>query len=166
MRLVKSIIYSLLLLISVGHCNNSLEKGEEKKLATHPTPDTSSNPKVAVKVNKKYDAHGNLIKFDSTYTYIYTSKGMDSIKVAMDTLINRFKSTYKNGFSGVLNKRLDELFLNDSLFKYDFLNDDFFTKRFNLNTQRLNEAFQEVDSLKNAFLNQSLKKQPKKKINR
>lgn len=35
----------------------------------------SNSPQTDVKVNKEYDENGNLIRYDSTYTYFYSSDG-------------------------------------------------------------------------------------------
>jgi hypothetical protein len=117
------------------------------------------NPKVNVKVNKKYDDKGNLIRYDSTYSYVYSSGGKDSVKESVDSVFKRFRSYYNENFSANMDKKLNELFWNDSLFKYDFMNKDFFSKRFELNEERMDTIFREMDSLKNEFL-----KKPKKEL--
>jgi hypothetical protein len=50
------------------------------------------------------------------------------------------------------NKRMNDIFLADSLFKYDFLNQDYFIKRFELNAIKMKELFHEMDSLKTNYL--------------
>lgn len=118
------------------------------------------NPEVTIKVNKKYDTKGNLIKLDSTYSYFYTAKGRDSVKVGLDTAIRRFKSLYNEKFSAILDESFNETFLNDSLFKYDFFNEDYFSKRFELNKQKMDEMLFRMDSLKNSFFNDEQIKKP------
>lgn len=122
---------------------------EEQKVYSS---EKGENPKVAIKVNKKYDDRGNLIYLDSTYSYFYSSNGRDSIQISVDSAFKQFQSYYDKGFSSKIENKINELFWNDSLFKYDFLNKDFFSKRFELNRERMDKIFQEIDSLKNEFL--------------
>lgn len=72
--------------------------------------DTKSNlPKEDIKVNREYDEKGNLIKFDSTYTYNWSS----------DTTLNSMSTEDLNRFFDD-----DFKFLNDSSFMGDsFFND-------------------------------------------
>jgi hypothetical protein len=47
------------------------------------------------------------------------------------------------------------MFLNDTLFKYDFLNEDFFKKRFELNDLLMSDMLRQMDSLKTAYLKET-----------
>jgi hypothetical protein len=121
---------------------------------------SKDNSKPIIKVNKQYDSNGNLIKYDSIYSFYHTSKGRDSVKIALDSVFENFKSTYKNDFRNLLDKNFNELFLSDSLFKYDFPNEDYFKKRYELNTKKFDELFRKMDSLKLNFLNKTNSEPP------
>jgi hypothetical protein len=64
----------------------------------------NNSPQTDIKVNKEYDENGNLIRYDSTYTYFYSSEG-DPINFNLN----------------------DSLFMNDRFFSNGLFNDsDFF----------------------------------------
>lgn len=150
----------LILLLLIITTSNAQNKKSDKPKEYRLEKQSAKNPNVNIAVNKKYDSKGNLIQFDSTYTYFRSPLGKDSAKVALDSVFNKFKLFYRENFPGIVDESFSTLFLRDSLFKYDFLNDDFFRKRVELNTQIMNEMFREMDSLKNNFL----KEPPKKKL--
>jgi len=52
----------------------------------HETNDSlkTNQPKVDVKINKKYDENGNLIQYDSSYSIIYSSPNTDFQFYSMD----------------------------------------------------------------------------------
>lgn len=128
---------------------------QDKSKTIHSEQTIETNPKVEIKVNRTYDSKGNLIKYDSLYSYIYTTKGRDSLKISTDSLFNQFKSYYKNSVSHLLDDKMKDIFFNDSLFIYDFPNEDYFSKRFELNSQKMKELFITIDSLKNTFLKEN-----------
>jgi len=127
---------------------------------------TGNNPKVEIKVNKKYDPKGNLITFDSTYSYFYSSGGRDSMRVGLDTMFNRVRSAFKTDFPSNWGSEFNSVFFNDTLFKYDFLNDDYFSKRFEMNMQKMRDVFRRMDSVKINYLKEPMGNNPGKKINK
>lgn len=153
MKTVKGIYISVLLAFMITVACNSQTKQKDSKAKTVNVEKTEGvNPKIKTRVNKQYDSKGNLVKFDSTYSYFYTSKGNDSAKVGLDTLVKEFKSYYSTHMTSGIYRHFDDIFLTDSLFKYDFLNDDYFRKRFELNMAKMNDMFQQMDSLKTQYL--------------
>lgn len=98
----------------------SCESQNKKSKDVHIDKTFGTNPKEEVKVNKTFDKNGRLVKFDSTYSYVYSSKGKDSSKVKLDTVLKRFKSVYDNDFAEEWNKEFKNVFLNDSLLNMIF----------------------------------------------
>lgn len=85
------------------------------------SPDAKNLPKEDIRVNKEFDEHGNLIKFDSTYVYQWSS---DSL-FAKQMIPEGFKHFFDDKFS--LFK--DSAFFDDSFFD-DF--DDLFFNPFHM----------------------------------
>ena len=110
------------------------------------------NPKIDVKVNKEYDKNGNIIKYDSIYSYFYSNINDTN---SIDTVFNNFYSLFEKSSPDLINNYFDNVFFNDSLLKYDFFKNDFFSKRFELNREYFNRLFWEMDSIKNSFFNNS-----------
>ena len=65
---MKTLAIILLAFSTVFACNKPTAK------QTTAVSDTA-NPKTSVTVNKKYDDKGNLIRYDSSYSYSYKSPG-------------------------------------------------------------------------------------------
>lgn len=116
--------------------------------------DSLHKPKVNVQVNRKYDDNGNLISFDSTYSYFYQSPS-GQLSTDNDTIFQKFSQHFNTMYPGFLNKGSKDLFFNDSLFKYDFFNDDYFRKRYELNSKIFEDMFKRMDSIKSEFIEQN-----------
>ena len=67
MKKIKLLSFALALLFS--SCTAQIEKNEKV------TSDTinSNTPKKDIRVNKGFDKNGNLVKYDSTYSYYYSN---------------------------------------------------------------------------------------------
>jgi hypothetical protein len=81
-----------------------------------------NEPKVDVKVNKKFDENGNLIAYDSSYSIIYSSPGADIqfFNLDNDSVISKLRNQMK----------MNSLFENDTIFDdfsgFGFNHNDFF----------------------------------------
>ncbi|MBU1011398.1 MAG: hypothetical protein KKG99_00210 [Bacteroidetes bacterium] len=108
-----------------------------------------NNPKIEIKVNKEKDDKGNVIRFDSTYSYSWHGENMS--QELMDSIFNEFKMNghlkdfFKNDIFG--NDFFDHDFLShrDSIlsgFDFgDFFNDDFFENRSDSLSPRIYDHF-------------------------
>lgn len=123
--------------------------GQEKKNKNNKLSDVKNAPKEDIKVNKEYDKDGNLIRYDSTYTYFYSNIENDTI--AEDSIFNNFKNMFDLKYPFSYSPYFNDLFFEDSLMKYDFYKEDFFTKRFLQNMEQTEKMFQEMDSIKNKY---------------
>ena len=89
-----------------------------------------NKPEISWKVNKKFDDKGNLISYDSTAVWSYTSG----------------KSTH--------NIPADPIW-NDSLFYRDFTNSDYFMQKWEQHYFDMGRMIQQMDSFRNSFLNRT-----------
>ena len=157
MKTIKIILANLLLMTFSG-CNGQIQKSNEQiqtdKSNLNIAKDSADNkPKIDVKVNRQFDDKGRLIKYDSTYTYFYSSsKG--SAQIGNDSVFNNFRSFFDKSYPDYMTLKNDNVFFNDSLFKYDFFNDNYFQKRFELNGKMFENMFQQMDSIKREYLKQ------------
>lgn len=139
-------------------------------------------PKKDIKVNREYDEDGNLIRYDSTYVYSWSSDStrnfipdstfwgkMDVKK--MQEYMNRF---FKRDSAG--HDHFRHPFFSDDFFDRDFFNPQFFGRDFNFRdstryeffknfedmmkghneyrNERMDDMNRELDSLRNDFLKQ------------
>lgn len=150
---MKKAIVMMLLSFLCGGCNGQKNQNEKVKEPI-PSNDTIAKPKVDIKVNKKYDDKGNLMQYDSTYSYFYSSPGFEN-SVSSDSLFSNFKIPLRNDFKSLLDDNMNSIFFTDSLFKYDFYNNDYFSKRYQLNRQRFENMFKRMDSIKSDMFRQT-----------
>ncbi len=130
--------------------------GQEKQIKNNKSSALKTAPKEDIKVNKEYDKDGNLIKYDSTYTYFYSNIENDTI--AEDSIFTNFKNMFGLQYPFSYRPYFNDLFFEDSLMKYDFYKKDFFTERFMKNMEKTEKMFQEMDSIKNHFFNKQFQK--------
>ncbi|MEI6823072.1 MAG: hypothetical protein WCL51_14160 [Bacteroidota bacterium] len=112
----------------------------------------TNQPQVNYKVNKQYDEHGNLISYDSTYTYSYSSPGADvNITFGNDSAFDMFGNMnmpigmFNNDIFNRFFKSDSTQFLNNNM----FLNDPFFNNGFDMMDQMREQMkrMQQMDSL-------------------
>lgn len=111
-----------------------------------------TKPNENITVNKAYDEHGNLIKYDSIYSYSYSSKNtlQDSIKVAFQSHFNNHSFFNDSVFN--------DFFKRDSL--SDKLNHDtFFFDEFINHDEMIKNMMKRMDSIQHLYFNQNSKPQ-------
>lgn len=150
-------LVSLLFVVFSG-CNGQTKKENsqlaETKKVTLLHEDSLAKPRIDVKVNRQYDDKGNIVKFDSTYSYFYSSpKG--SMHLGNDSVFSSFRSFFEKNYPNLMDSHTNSIFFNDSLFKYDFFNDDYFQKRFELNNKMFENMYKQMDSIKRGFMKQN-----------
>ena len=167
----KKIILLMLPFMIFSGCNGQTKKGNDKLLSArtetniHVSDDTLSKPKVSVKVNKQYDDKGNIVKYDSSYSYFYSSPGGKAMHLSNDSVYSQFRTFFDKKYPNFFHAQYDNVFFNDSLFKYDFFNNDYFMKRFEMNKKMFDRIYQQMDSLKGDFMESNYPKGYQKKNN-
>jgi hypothetical protein len=95
-------------------CSGQIKKVPQEKTAP-------AKPDIRYKVNREVDKHGNLIRYDSSYSYSYHS-GVN------DTLAEKLLKGFQADFFKSSGNRFN--FLNDSLFFNDGFDDKLFDQFF------------------------------------
>jgi hypothetical protein len=121
----------------------------------------SIKPDVNIKVNRHYDDDGNLIGYDSVYSSFYSSMQGDTAR--MDSVMHGFDTFFRRHHSFGFDRQFNSLFFEDSLRHFDFFQDDFFRKRYELNDSYLQDMMQRMDSVKNHFFRERILSDPTKK---
>jgi hypothetical protein len=139
---MRQIIISLMLFsLVLTSCQG---QNKENKIS-----ETENQPKTDVKVFKEYDDNGNLIKYDSTYTYFYSNIENDSL--LKDSILNKLMFGNESILSS--NPFFNRFFLKDSLIQNDFYNKDAFMEIIKNNNYHMNTFLQQMDSLERQFFN-------------
>jgi len=151
--MMRFMLVAVLLTIGLASCN-----GQERKKTVMKD---QNKPQTDIKVTRKYDKNGNLVKYDSLYSSYYSNFQNDSIM--RDSAVAQFKRYFKGKYKFSEEPFFNDLFFQDSLLKYDFYRKDFFSNRFKNNMDKMDKLFEQMDSLKNQyFLEQTKPQVPKK----
>jgi hypothetical protein len=156
-----SIIYAGALLMSMQACQSQTNKviAPKEKKSSLTLQDSLNKPNYNVKVNKEFDEKGNLVRYDSTYSYSYIYKGGKAPEGGKPYPDNFFEMPSFGMFGSK-----DNVLTNDSLFRSLFFNDDFFKKQSELNQQFFDRLQPKMDSLRNSYFNFPMAKPKAKTI--
>ncbi|WP_456378267.1 hypothetical protein [Lutibacter sp.] len=136
---MKKLVFIVISLFIFYSCQSQVNKDEIKK----------NEPKTNIVVHKEYDEDGNLIRIDSSYSYVYSNIKNDSI--LEEKLFENLKLSFNNR-----SKELDSIFtnsfFNDKLFKTNgFYTNDFFERNNTQHEKEIKEILKIFDSIKNKF---------------
>ncbi|SDW89176.1 hypothetical protein [Aequorivita viscosa] len=109
-------------------------------------------PKGSWKVEKEFDEHGNMIRYDSIYSWSSNREFNQLSKQDRDSLLQSFKSRFFTNFSGFENQGFETLFTEDSLFSNHFFNDDFFGSDFGRDFMDIDNITQQMIKKQREFL--------------
>jgi hypothetical protein len=137
--------------ILLASCQGKIneEKHSDSPNARAALKDSTLNPKVNIKVNRRFDDKGNLVGFDSLYSSYYATSSRDTLH--MDSLMSGFNNYFHRDHSRFFNNRLNTLFFNDSLLYPDFFHQDFFMKHYQMNDAFMRGMMNQMDSIKNQY---------------
>ncbi|MFP4025279.1 MAG: hypothetical protein ACLFVR_12210 [Thiohalospira sp.] len=121
-----------------------LETPEEDTLKT--------NPKIDIKVNKEFDDDGNIIRYDSTYSYIYTYPNGKQESINIDSLFQSFQPYFFNRSFDLMQDPFKHFFERDSFYERHFFDHDYFMQQFEQERFKFEEMMKRMDSLRNEFL--------------
>lgn len=136
-----------LVTMTLSACNGQAQQHQSDPAQADTIAARTDTPRTEVRVNKEYDANGNLIAFDSTYSSYYHSRNADP--AYMDSLFRDFRPGFREQFPFLKDPGFNDLFFRDSLLYPDFFHNDFFRKRMDMNTRWMEEMMARMDSLKN-----------------
>lgn len=130
------------LMLTLNGCQGQEHK--EREMTKEGDNKEVVQPKGSWEVNKEFDENGNLIRYDSIYTW--SSDSLDNLAdLDRDSLLNNFESKFYSHFSQFKNQGFGDLFEPDSLFSKRFFNDGFFESDFG-------EDFMELDRIRKRMM--------------
>lgn len=144
------IVFLMMALLSVS-CNG--QKNEDKKPeAKEDKQALAEQPKGSWKVDKEFDENGNLIRYDSIYTWSSNSKYDGLSAIGKDSLLKSFESKFFRNFSQFEHQGFENMFTTDSLFSKHFFNDDFFKSDFGRDFMNIDKLRQQMMDRQKKFL--------------
>jgi hypothetical protein len=146
----KAILLLMLGLLSIS-CN-AQTKDPKKDDSQEKQEQLLEAPKGTWKVDKEFDENGNLIRYDSIYSWSSNGQWKDLSSVNKDSLLNAFESQFYKYFSHFENEGFDDVFSQDSLFGKHFFNEDFFKSDFGKDFMDINKIRQRMLERQKQFL--------------
>lgn len=145
--------YVLLFMAGLLSFSCSGQNEETKKTeAIDDKAKTAEQPKGSWKVDKEFDENGNLIRYDSIYSWSSSNNFNELSSVERDSLLQSFKSRFFTSFSGFENQGFEDIFSQDSLFAKRFFNDDFFRSDFGTDFMNIDKIRQQMIERQKKFL--------------
>jgi len=138
-----------LLSVSCNSQNNDIKITETKERNDEKIVE---EPKGTWKVDKEFDENGNLIRYDSIYSWSSYDKYNNLSLSERDSLVQSFKSRFFTNFSRFENQGFEDVFSKDSLFSKHFFNDDFFGSDFGSDFMDIDKIRQQMIARQNFFL--------------
>lgn len=104
------------------------------------------------KVDKEFDEDGNLIRYDSIYSWSSTDDHDELAQKNPDSLLQSFQSKFYRNFSKIDDQRFGSLFSDDSLFTKHFFDDDFFESQFGEDFMDIDRIRKRMETMQQQFL--------------
>lgn len=111
----------------------------------------NDQPYVSSKVTKEVDENGNLIRYDSTYVWKYTTKQGELTDVNIDSVIDQFKAKLNVNMPFFFDD-FNSFYTQDSMFYRDFLSPNFFTEMWKEHLDEIEGQVRGLDSMREAYL--------------
>ncbi len=153
---MKTLAWILVIPVMLASCNAQTGNKNDNKNENQPEMGNvmKNKPKVDIQVNKKYDDNGNLIGYDSTYTWTYSNMTGDTVSVDADSVITHFMPNVGMNFPELNDPFFNDVFMNDTTLYNHFFNPNYYQDVWGQQNKEMNRIFREMDSLKSAFFNQ------------
>ncbi|MFC7358306.1 hypothetical protein ACFQO1_11450 [Jejudonia soesokkakensis] len=144
--------YILLFIIGLLNFSCNSQNNELKAKSNEIDEKIIEEPKGTWKVDKEFDENGNLIRYDSIYSWSSNDTYDTLSLLERDSLMQSFKSRFFTNFSQFENQGFEDVFSKDSLFSKNFFNDDFFGSDFGSDFMDLDKIRQQMIERQKKFL--------------
>ncbi|MBT8317572.1 MAG: hypothetical protein HKP59_08090 [Lutibacter sp.] len=142
------LLFTVFLTVSCSGQNNEAKNSD----ITKNEKNIGKEPNGSWKVNKEFDENGNLISYDSMYSWSSSNKLENLSSVERDSLMQLLKSRFFTNFSGFKNQGFDDVFSQDSVFSERFFNDDFFGSDFGKDFMDIDKIREQMIARQKKFL--------------
>ena len=152
---MKKFMFTLLLGLMLTGCQAQSDQGKSKEDLAKKSTDslTVDKPKISWKVDKKYDEAGNIIGYDSIYSYYYDNMGKFAEEMDLDSIMKSMKFFSHGKLSSLMEDHNFGQFMDmDSLMNGNQYFNDFFERQRNNNFSDMRKLFQQMDSLQNMMM--------------
>ena len=137
------------MVIFAGCLSQDKEKAEQ---AESQEMTETVQPKGQWKVHREYDDQGKLIRYDSIYSWSYSSTDGEPVITNLDSIMDDFRGYFDEVTPFDWKKDFSYFPEADSLLKEDFFTEDYFFKNWERHQEQLENMIKKMDSSRNAFL--------------
>jgi hypothetical protein len=152
---MKKVMLFLFVAILATSCNaQDTENSPKKSSDLEIQNDTLLKPKGNWKVNKEVDENGNIVRYDSIYSWSSSGniKGMEN-----DSIFNQMHSMIQKRFSMLQSAGRGGFVEQDSIMKQffsdDFFKDDFFSNRLPSGFPNMDDVMKQMEAMRQNFFN-------------
>ena len=149
MRKYGLLVLSALLTLS---CNSQEKKNEDKDELKGKEEKIAETPKGSWKVNREFDEDGNLIRYDSIYSWSSNTDLNDLASMDKDSVLKSMQSRFYRSFSDFNSEGFPDIFGRDSLFTRRFFTDDFFESEFGQDFMDIDRVRERMENMQRKFL--------------
>lgn len=143
----KSIMKNLSVLLLAIFCASACQSQDRNSTTTKPSL-KQNQPKESWNVNKKLDDKGNVIAYDSTYTWTYSNINGEEVSVDADSVMQQFRTFFDQEFPSFWGNDMGRPFWSDTLMRPGFFQDDYFDQLWKNDLFRMEEMFKQMDSMR------------------
>jgi hypothetical protein len=146
-RAMKKQVLMALFLFGLIGCQG--QNKEDRTIVNEEKKKEVEQPKGNWEVDKEFDENGNLVRYDSIYSWSSMDPLNDLTTQDKDSLLNNFESKFYRHFSQFSNQGFGDIFEPDSLFSKRFFNDGFFESDFG-------KDFMELDRIRKRMMKRQM----------
>lgn len=153
MKRCKTIGILLMATLLSSGCNSQENKSKKE---ANPKEVETETPKGSWKVNREFDKDGNLVRYDSIYSWSSSRTMNELATLDRDSILKSMKSKFYNNFSqfDFEKEGFGDMFEEDSLFTKHLFNDEFFENQFGQDFMDLNQMHERMQAMQKQFLEQ------------
>lgn len=145
----------ILLLGTVLTLSCNAQDGQKESKATKEKSEHAGEvPGGTWKVDKEFDENGNLVRYDSIYSWSSSGKIDNLKKQDRDSTLQSMRSKFYRHFSNLDKERFGDMFGKDSLFTRHFFNEDFFDSDFGQDFMDIDSIREEMEAMQRHLLDQ------------
>lgn len=148
---MKKVSLFLFVAILATSCNAQNPKPKDDNLAkTRANNKYSTVPKGSWKVNKELDENGNIIRYDSIYSWSSSKNLQDLSHIEKDSLLKEMHFKMQQQFSMFKTQGYFNLMESDSIMD-QFFSDDFFTGKTPNNSPNMEDLMIRMEAMRQQF---------------
>jgi len=145
----KYAIVSMAALLATG-C--SAQDKNKPELAQNDHKPLKEEPKGTWKVDKELDENGNIIKYDSIYSWSSNDSLQNLTDKDMDSIMHHFGTTFGERFGDLSGQDFAGFFDRDSLFTKEFFGEDFMNSDFGQRFSNIDDIREQMEMMRQQFL--------------